>query len=207
MTHEIETTGDLIDAIKSTNFTEKKHAHVRVWFRGHNDGNWHLVPGVYRDGFAKDENDRKLKERHLTQDFMALSAPLLRGPKSDAEIYFIQQHYRMPTRLLDWSLNPLAALFFALQPPDKDGKDGCLFVLDAYSFAQKRGSARHVRMKSETQWRQYFAGEMREMRMGNERACGLIAFSRSGPSTLTLGSRLNAGALHPNSHGYTVTIR
>jgi hypothetical protein len=41
----------------------------------------------------------------------------------------------MPTRLLDWSLNPLAALFFALVPANVDG---LLFVMDAYQIG-KRG--------------------------------------------------------------------
>ena len=39
MTHEIKTTGDLIEAVKSTDFIEQKHEHVRVWFRGHSDVN------------------------------------------------------------------------------------------------------------------------------------------------------------------------
>lgn len=45
------------------------------------------------------------------------------------EIYFSAQHYGMPTRLLDWSTNPLAALFFACD--GADGHDGCVYAMDA----------------------------------------------------------------------------
>ena len=46
------------------------------------------------------------------------------------DVYFIAQHYGMPTRLLDWTTNPLAALFFAVRN-EKVTKDGDLFVMDA----------------------------------------------------------------------------
>jgi hypothetical protein len=120
----------LLAAINDTKLTEQAHAHVRVWFRGHGNERWSLEPGVYRPGFAANEAERIRKERHLTQDFLAMSAPL-RDYKSDAEAYFVEQHYRMQTRLLDWSLNPLAAVFFALEPETTAGK---IFVLDAYRF-------------------------------------------------------------------------
>jgi hypothetical protein len=120
----------LLDAIAETKLSEQKHAHVRVWFRGQGNQGWLLEPGVYRPGFAANEDERILNERHLSQDFLTMSVPL-RDYRSDAETYFIQQHYRMPTRLLDWSLNPLAAAFFALEPANTDGK---IFVLDAYRF-------------------------------------------------------------------------
>ncbi len=48
---------------------------------------------------------------------------------SAAETYFIAQHFGMPTRLLDWSTNPLAALFFACH--SEPGKDGRVYAMDA----------------------------------------------------------------------------
>lgn len=69
------------------------------------------------------------KERFLNQDFRVRSAGIRTGDESAAELYFLQQHYGMPTRLLDWSTSPLAALFFAVVANDED--DGKLFAMDA----------------------------------------------------------------------------
>jgi hypothetical protein len=125
---------DLVDAIANTRLGEKHHAHVRLWFRGQSNSEWSLSPAVYRATFPEQTEERRLwVERHLTQDFRIEGAGLLAGSMEDTDVYFLQQHYRMPTRLLDWTTNPLAALHFAVcENPTLDGN---LFLLDAYSFA------------------------------------------------------------------------
>ncbi|MFN7118304.1 MAG: FRG domain-containing protein, partial [Saprospiraceae bacterium] len=50
-----------------------------------------------------------------------------------------QQHHGMPTRLLDWTTNALAALFFAVSQDINKDKDGALYQLDAYNFAESQG--------------------------------------------------------------------
>jgi hypothetical protein len=79
-----------------------------------------------------------LWERHLTQDFRVFSASLRSESASDEELYFIQQHYRMPTRLLDWTANPLAALYFAVSQNEDD--DGEVFFMDAYQLSVTQGT-------------------------------------------------------------------
>ncbi len=130
------------------NFFEKNgdykrpDAHVRNWFRGQSRTGWDLIPGVYRPSFnfrkgdKEDDEDARLRtEKHLTQDFRVMSAGIRKGSETDVELYFLQQHYRMPTRLLDWSNNPLAALYFVVRDETHDQFDGELIAMDAYELA------------------------------------------------------------------------
>jgi hypothetical protein len=124
----------LLEHIGYSKLTELPQAHLRMWFRGQENKAWPLQPGVYRESFqAKTEDDRLERERQLTQDFRVESAGILTRHADDAELYFVQQHYRMPTRLLDWTANPLAALYFAVAKEEET--DGALFLMDAFGLA------------------------------------------------------------------------
>jgi hypothetical protein len=109
-----------------------------LWYRGVNTAYASQAPGVYRPGFTDRakrlnvkggvENKRLRLERDMLSQFRTAGAAFLTG-YSRTQIYFVAQHYGMPTRLLDWSTNPLAALFFACE--GQDDQDGYVYAMNA----------------------------------------------------------------------------
>jgi hypothetical protein len=75
-----------------------------------------------------------------------IGASLLPEIHNDPDTYFLQRHYGMPTRLLDWSHSPLAALYFATSDITKDAFDGRLFFMDAYRCQSHASTPRVAQM-------------------------------------------------------------
>lgn len=99
-----------------------KSVNGPVWYRGHADKNWELVPSIFR-GVSKNEIDF-LKE--FKQHATLLVEP---RPQASYEWLFIMRHNNIPTRLLDWTESPLVATFFALYDENNMDKDGALWML------------------------------------------------------------------------------
>lgn len=92
---------------------------ARYLFRGHADLNWELEPAIDRSDFSglQGKLERDAHERLAFNEFKRLALPHLRSrPTNDWEFLALARHHGAPTRLLDWTENPLAALFFAVEP-------------------------------------------------------------------------------------------
>jgi hypothetical protein len=95
-----------------------------VWFRGHSKASWQLLPCYQRLKTPPPES--------VLQNRFKQNANLLvpHGATGDFDWLFIMQHYGVPTRLLDWTESPLAALYFTVcEHPKSDAVLWALFPL------------------------------------------------------------------------------
>jgi len=86
------------------------------YYRGHADANWKLKPTLFRihNSLCCSKNINDFEEQIL-KVFKRHSPPYLKQePKTLIDWLVLGQHFGLPTRLLDWTENPLVALFFAL---------------------------------------------------------------------------------------------
>lgn len=97
-------------------------------YRGQEE-DWPLLPKLSRVQ-ARDSNVLK-NERTLLNEFKRRAAPFLdRTPADEWDWLALAQHHGMATRLLDWTSNPLIALWFAVWRPMKQGKEGVVYAFD-----------------------------------------------------------------------------
>jgi hypothetical protein len=90
-------------------------------FRGiGDDRRFRLVPSAGRFGIAETSVQIEF-EKALLRDFKRKAhLHLTHSPKNDFEWLFLAQHHGLPTRLMDWTFNPLVALFFAVENAYKE---------------------------------------------------------------------------------------
>jgi hypothetical protein len=104
----------------------------RIAFRGLSQNYGNLQTGIQRlggPGSQLDADTLVKKERRLIDSFRMYAYEYFPSGASDWDVLLLAQHYRLPTRLLDWTSSPYIALFFATEDISQDGKDGIVWCV------------------------------------------------------------------------------
>lgn len=87
-----------------------------IYLRGQDDIDDRLIPSVGRAAYTLDQ------ERNLFHRFRRRSYSHYQRILTDWETLFLARHYYLPVRLMDWTSNSLAGLYWACwRKPNKDG--------------------------------------------------------------------------------------
>ena len=99
----------------------------KVWFRGLRDQSRTLIPTFHRYEYRPED------EIHLMNLFKQNAYEFLDyTPNNQWEWMFLMRHHGLPSRLMDWSENPIIGLYFAVRPRatvEQETTDGVLWCM------------------------------------------------------------------------------
>ncbi len=100
-----------------------KYIKSNLWiFRGQSNIDWELIPKAGRKIYSN-YSDKKIIKSWKNRATVFLN----KEPINDWDWLYLAQHHGVPTRLLDWSINPLIACYFAV---NKDyNEDGVIYAI------------------------------------------------------------------------------
>lgn len=106
------------DLLKECRDLKKRCAdNVQLYFRGESCDSWELSPSVMR------RSSLQKNESEMLNELMSRQPEAFSGLTSAFSQWVLAQHYRLKTRLLDVTRNPLVSLFFACEEAkDEDGR-------------------------------------------------------------------------------------
>lgn len=95
----------------------------KVIFRGQSNKEWEITPSIFRNGWDI-ENEKELYKDIQQWNHDKFSS------KDFIENICNMQHYGIPTRFIDWTTNPLYALYFAISSKTYKDSDGKIFCIE-----------------------------------------------------------------------------
>jgi hypothetical protein len=107
----------------------KNHHESKYVFRGHSNAEWPLLPKVARNVFLGGYK-KGLTEKVMLDSWKRYSEhQLVNKPIDDWDWLTLAQHHGLATRLLDWTKNPLVALYFATEISNLSN-NACVYILN-----------------------------------------------------------------------------
>lgn len=111
-------------------------------YRGQGDCSWPLKPSLERLVVNRRLEDAARLERVFLARFQRQAHHYLPTTPGDTEVLewlALMQHWGVPTRLLDFTLSPYVALYFAVTDPGKDGSSPAVWAV-RYTWLQSIAS-------------------------------------------------------------------
>jgi hypothetical protein len=121
--------------------------------RGQANAEYSLVPSIDREGREKFSRRQKLRLERQSIDMFRSTARFFADKgeedalKTDIQTLMVLRHYGVPTRLLDWSLSPFVAAYFAVEMDDSI--DGAIWSFDHDQYV-KKGSEQWIKWRHTT---------------------------------------------------------
>jgi len=109
-------------------------SHDLKCYRGQQDASWPAVPSLMRPDLVGLERC----EKRAIRDLMSVHPNEFNEDRTMFDRLVRMQHFGLPTRLMDVSVNPLIALYFATEESsDHEALDGCVVALSVPSEREK----------------------------------------------------------------------
>lgn len=123
-TIRVSSLSEFIEVISKLTQKSKDTEYNRLVYRGHSDSssNYRLIPSLARyDGVLE------RSEKIIVDELITLRPEEFQNISSNFDLIAKMQHYELPTRLLDFSYNPLIALYFACCDGKNAGRVLCTY--------------------------------------------------------------------------------
>jgi len=129
---DIETQDDFFNFLKICG-----EADDNLIFRGVKKDSFDLIPSIgrhkSRDSCITVDGERLMLKLFKQKGYAFIKEHM----DNDLELLTIAQHHGMPTRLLDWTKNPLVAAYFAVEEAFEVNESVCDSMIDMFKIEEK----------------------------------------------------------------------